>query len=160
MIFLSRPRICCSGKACLEVQFRIRGIRPPSIPGPHAPFHSPCMAHRRVMPLSSWRGGGRSFLLVTVPPLQRRYPLPPPGHSGAESPPCRWLVVAYDPQSHRWELPGSYPVFDVVMVIYHWFERIWRIIVTPDVSHNIYDHEEYYPSEIVHIHIQLLTNII
>ena len=33
---------------------------------------------------------------------------------------------------HRWELPGNYPVFAVVMVIYHYVERIWRIIVTPD----------------------------
>ena len=32
---------------------------------------------------------------------------------------------------HRWELPGNYPVFKVVMVIYHYVERIWRIIVTP-----------------------------
>ena len=33
--------------------------------------------------------------------------------------------------THRWELPGNYPVFTVVMVIYHYIERIWRIIVTP-----------------------------
>ena len=33
--------------------------------------------------------------------------------------------------SHRWELPGNYPVFTVVMVIYHNVERIWRILVTP-----------------------------
>ena len=32
---------------------------------------------------------------------------------------------------HRWELPGNYPVFTVVMVIYHYVERIWRILVTP-----------------------------
>ena len=25
---------------------------------------------------------------------------------------------------HRWELPGNYPVFSVVMVIYHYVERI------------------------------------
>ena len=34
-------------------------------------------------------------------------------------------------QRHRWELPGNYPVFTVVMVIYHYVERIWRILVTP-----------------------------
>ena len=33
--------------------------------------------------------------------------------------------------SHRWELPGNYPVFTAVMVIYHYVERIWRILVTP-----------------------------
>ena len=32
---------------------------------------------------------------------------------------------------HRWELPGNYPVFTVVMAIYHYVERIWRILVTP-----------------------------
>ena len=41
---------------------------------------------------------------------------------------------------HRWELPGSYPVFTVVMVIYHYVERIWRILVTPILIYNIYDH--------------------
>ena len=30
-----------------------------------------------------------------------------------------------------WELPSNYPVFTVVMVIYHYVERIWRIPVTP-----------------------------
>ena len=37
-----------------------------------------------------------------------------------------------DGTGHRWELPGNYPVFTVVMVIYHYVERIWRIIVTPN----------------------------
>ena len=32
---------------------------------------------------------------------------------------------------HRWELPGNYPVFTVVMVIYHYVERIWKILVSP-----------------------------
>ena len=41
---------------------------------------------------------------------------------------------------HRWELPGNYPVFTVVMVIYHYVERIWRILVTPILIYNIYDH--------------------
>ena len=41
---------------------------------------------------------------------------------------------------HRWELPGKYPVFSVVMVIYHYFERTWRVIVTPILIYNIYDH--------------------
>ena len=42
---------------------------------------------------------------------------------------------------HRWELPGNYPVFTVVMVIYHYVERIWRVLVTPIILYNIYDHE-------------------
>ena len=32
----------------------------------------------------------------------------------------------------RWELPGNCPVFTVVMEIYHYVERIWRILVTPN----------------------------
>ena len=42
---------------------------------------------------------------------------------------------------HRWELPGNYSVFTMVMVIYYYFERIWRVLVTPDFVYNIYDHE-------------------
>ena len=41
---------------------------------------------------------------------------------------------------HRWELSRNYPVFTVVMVIYHYVERIWRILVTPILIYNIYDH--------------------
>ena len=41
---------------------------------------------------------------------------------------------------HRWELPGNYPVFTVVMVIYHYVERIWRILVTPILIYNICYH--------------------
>ena len=47
-----------------------------------------------------------------------------------------------DPQGsgdHRWEVPGNYPVFTVVMVIYHYIERIWRILVTPYSLYNIYN---------------------
>ena len=43
---------------------------------------------------------------------------------------------------HRWELTGNYPVFGVVMVIYHYVQRIWRILVTPDFLYNIYEHEK------------------
>ena len=42
---------------------------------------------------------------------------------------------------HRWVLPGNYPVFTVAMVIYHPVERIWRVLVTPIIFYNIYDHE-------------------
>ena len=41
---------------------------------------------------------------------------------------CPLVEEALD---HRWGLPGNYPVFTVVMVIYHYVERIWRILVTP-----------------------------
>ena len=42
---------------------------------------------------------------------------------------------------HRWILPVNYPVFSVVMVIYHYVERICRVLVTPIILYNIYDHE-------------------
>ena len=61
---------------------------------------------------------------------------------------------------HRWELPGNYPVFTVVMEMYHYVKRIRRILVIPDFSYNIYAHEKYYPGEPVNIHIQSLINII
>ena len=69
---------------------------------------------------------------------------------------CIWLVIAHNNEvcdkfvhpakstfqqncahiepsyaSHRWELPGNYPVFTLLMVFYHYLERIWRILVTP-----------------------------
>ena len=46
---------------------------------------------------------------------------------------------------HRWELPVNYPIFTVGMVTYHYVERIWRILVTPNVLYNIYDHEKILP---------------
>ena len=51
----------------------------------------------------------------------------------------KWLMM--DGGIHRWELLGNYPVFNVVMVIYHYFWRIWRILVTPNFLYNIYNHE-------------------
>ena len=44
-------------------------------------------------------------------------------------------------QQYRWELPGNYPVFTVVMLICHYVERIWRILVPPNCLYNIYNHE-------------------
>ena len=44
------------------------------------------------------------------------------------------------PWHHRWELQGNYTVFTVVMEIYHFVERIWRILVTPIFLYGIYDH--------------------
>ena len=43
--------------------------------------------------------------------------------------------------THRWQLTGNYPVFSVVMVIYHHVERIWIIIITPNFLYDIYNHE-------------------
>ena len=46
------------------------------------------------------------------------------------------------------------------MVIYHYVERIWRVIVTPDffITYTIIN--KYYPDEPFNIHIQSLINII
>ena len=67
-----------------------------------------------------------------------------------------WAEATYI--GHRWELPGNYPVFTVVMVIYHYFERIWRILVTPDFCITYTTMKRYYPGEPVNIHIQSLMN--
>ena len=48
---------------------------------------------------------------------------------------CSTLSLAM----HRWEIPDNYPVFNVVMVSYHYVERIWRILVTPNFLYNIYN---------------------
>ena len=61
---------------------------------------------------------------------------------------------------HRWELPGNYPVFAMVMLIYHYVERIREFSLPPIFSYNINDNEKYYPDEPVNIRIQLLINII
>ena len=42
---------------------------------------------------------------------------------------------------HRWELLGNKPISTVVMAIYHYVERIWRILVTHNFSYNINDNE-------------------
>ena len=43
-------------------------------------------------------------------------------------------------EDHRWELPGNYPVFTVVIIIYHYVERIWGGLITPNFLYNIYNH--------------------
>ena len=58
------------------------------------------------------------------------------------------------------ELPGNYPVFTLVLVIYYYVDIIWRILITQYFLYNIYGHEKYYRGEPVNIHIQLLINII
>ena len=60
---------------------------------------------------------------------------------------------------HQWELSGNYPIFTMVMVIYNYFEIIWRILVTPNFLYNIHNHEKYYPCKSVHIHKQSWINI-
>ena len=52
--------------------------------------------------------------------------------SGSESGP---------PPHHILELPGNYPIFTVVMIIYHYVGGIWRILVTPNFLYKIYNHE-------------------
>ena len=42
--------------------------------------------------------------------------------------------------AHRWDLPGNYPVFTTLMVIYYYIEIIWRILVTPVFLYNLDDH--------------------
>ena len=45
-------------------------------------------------------------------------------------------------QLHRLELPVEYPFLTEVMVICHYVERIWRIIVTYNFLYNIYYNEQ------------------
>ena len=64
------------------------------------------------------------------------------------------LPIMPSTESHRWELLVNYPVFILVMVIYHYVEIIWRILVTQVFLYNICDNEKMYPREPVNIHIQ------
>ena len=74
------------------------------------------------------------------------------------------LVPHLSPSSctgyRRWKLPGNYPIFNVVMVIYHYVERIWRILITPNFCITYIIANKYYPGVPVNIYIQLLINII
>ena len=42
----------------------------------------------------------------------------------------------------RWELPGNYPVFTMLMVIYHYVERIGELLLPPIFLYNIYGNEK------------------
>ena len=55
-------------------------------------------------------------------------------------------------------IDGNYPVFSMVMVIYQYVDRIWRILVTPKniITYRIVN--KYYPGETVNINIQSLLN--
>ena len=70
------------------------------------------------------------------------------------------MVREYVTVHHIWELPGNYPVFTVVIVIYHYVERIWRILVTRIFNITYMIINIYYPGEPINIHIQSLINII
>ena len=57
-------------------------------------------------------------------------------------------------------ITGQLSCLSVVMVIYHYVEKFWIILVIPNFLYNIYNPEKYYPGEAVNIHIQLLINTI
>ena len=47
--------------------------------------------------------------------------------------PLRRVCVSFGaPLGHSWELPTNYPVFTVLMVMYHYVDILWRILVTPN----------------------------
>ena len=51
--------------------------------------------------------------------------------SGLSAMGWNYLLMMTTPVQHRWGLLGNYPVFFVVMIIHHPFERIWIILITP-----------------------------
>ena len=61
---------------------------------------------------------------------------------------------------HRWELRGDQPVLTMAIVIYHYVEIIWRILVNPNFGITYTITNKYYPGETVHINIQSLINMI
>ena len=71
-----------------------------------------------------------------------------------------WQLMTYDsvfissPPRHGWEIPGNYPVLTVLMVVYHYVERIWIILVTPIFYITYIIINIYYPDEPVDIYIQ------
>ena len=98
--------------------------------------HDSCLGRRwaagriRWQPCPRWRVfTRRPHTRACISPSRRNGP-----SCNASSQTLGW------PSRQRWELPGNYPVFTVVMVIYHYIERIWRILVTPVFKYNIYDH--------------------
>ena len=60
---------------------------------------------------------------------------------------------------YRWELPGNYPVFTMEIVISNYVDRIWRVVVAPNVCITYTIMSKYYPRETIYIHIQSLINI-
>ena len=70
------------------------------------------------------------------------------------------ITIKFWHDRHRWELPGNYPVFTVVMVIYHYVERYGEFSLPPLFNITCMIINIYYPGEPVNIHIQSLINII
>ena len=70
------------------------------------------------------------------------------------------LTDRHNMNEHRWELPGNYPEFTVVMVIYHYVERIWRILFPPIFYKTYMIVNIYYTGEPVNMHIQSLITIV
>ena len=87
----------------------------------------------------------------TPRPMKKNGPPPPLPH--------QVIIINQWEGGHRWELPGNYPVFNVVMVIYHYVERIWRILIAPDFCITFMTMNKYYSCEPVNIHIQPFINI-
>ena len=57
------------------------------------------------------------------------------------------------PWQQIWELRDNCPVFAMLMAIYHYVERIWRIIVTPPFLITYIIANRYYPGGPVNIYI-------
>ena len=74
--------------------------------------------------------GSQIRVMAVVLPLVRE------GTGGSERSAIGATVLSPE---HGWELSGDYPVFTVVMVIYHYVERIWRVLITPNLLYNICD---------------------
>ena len=56
---------------------------------------------------------------------------------------CCHSIVEVDNvgEEYRWELPGKWPVFYIVIVIYHYVDIIGEFLFPP-IFNNIYDNEK------------------
>ena len=68
-------------------------------------------------------------------------------------------MVVIQSKYQIWELSGNYPIFTVEMIIYHYVEKIWIVLVTPIFLIKYMVTTKCYPGELVNIHIQELINI-
>ena len=96
------------------------------------------------------RGRGKIAMNLTSKTMKTRGGVKPLSRSKYSNPPPR----------HRWESPGNYPVFTAVMVIYHYVERIWRILVSPFFCITYMIINRHYTGRRDSIHIQSVINII
>ena len=73
-------------------------------------------------------------------------------------------VIQYQPTLNAlgciWELPGNYPVFNVVISNYRYDKIIWIILIPPKYFVTYMIMKKYYPGEPVNINIQSLIDII